>query len=92
MRLTVGFYCGVARRLGKETEVSIDVADGATLRDVSAALTFRFPAFVGPLVAPGTYDLVAPHFFSVNGQRVADLDAQAHEGDRVLLMAVTAGG
>ncbi len=92
MRLTVGFYCGVARRLGKETEVSLDVADRATLRDVSAALAARFPAFVGPLLAPGTFELVAPHFFSIDGRRVASLDVETHEGDRILLLAVTAGG
>lgn len=92
MKLTVGFYCGVARRLGKETEVAIDVPDDATLRDVSAALAARFPAFVGPLLAPGTFELVEPHFFSVNGQRVVSLDAKARDGDRILIMAVTAGG
>lgn len=92
MKLTVGFYCGVARRLGKEMEVAIDVRDDATLRDVSAALAARFPAFIGPLLAPGTFELVEPHFLSINGQRVASLDARPCDGGRILIMAVTAGG
>ncbi len=92
MKLIVGFYCGLARRICQETEMGLEVADGATLRDVSAALAARFPALVGPLIANGTFELVEPHFFNVNGRRRPHLDVQCHEGDRILLMAVTAGG
>nr|MBC7243854.1 MoaD/ThiS family protein [Chloroflexota bacterium] len=92
MKLTIGFYCGLARRLSKETEAEIEVNDGATLRDVGAALAQRFPAFLGPLITPGTHDLVEPHFFHVNGRRAANMDMPVQEGDRILLMTVTAGG
>lgn len=92
LRLTIGFYCGLARRLGNETEIALEVGDGATLREVSAALAARFPTFRGPLISPATYELVAPHFFSVNGRRETGLDAKVRDGDRILLMALTAGG
>ena len=92
LRLTVGFYCGVARRLGRETEVTLEVSDGATLREVSAALAARFPAFLGPLIAPATLELVEPHYYTVNGQRETNRGEKVKEGDRILLMAVTAGG
>lgn len=92
MKVTIGFYCGLARRLSKETSVEIEVNDGATLRDVSVALTRRFPAFLGQLIVPETYDLVEPHFFHVNGRRADGLDMLVQEGDRILLMTVTAGG
>ena len=92
MKLTVGFYCGLARRLSKETSVEIEVNDSATLRDVSAALAHRFPAFLGQLIVPETHDLVEPHFFHVNGRRADSLDLSVREGDRILLMTVTAGG
>ncbi|MBC7234074.1 MAG: MoaD/ThiS family protein [Chloroflexi bacterium] len=92
MKLTVGFYCGLARRLSKETEAEVEVHEGATLRDVCAALAKKFPAFLGQLIVPGTHDLVEPHFFNVNGSRAANLDVTVQEGDRILLMAITAGG
>ncbi|MGQ9492610.1 MAG: MoaD/ThiS family protein [Anaerolineae bacterium] len=92
MKLTIGFYCGLARRLSKETSVEIEVSDGATLRDVCTALAQRFPAFLGPLIVPETYDLAQPHFFHVNGRHEANLEAPVREGDRILLMAITAGG
>jgi hypothetical protein len=92
LNLTIGFYCGVARRLGKATEVALEVPDGGTLRDVSAALAARFPAFLGPLIAPATLELVEPHYYTVNGQRETNPGERVKEGDCILLMAVTAGG
>ncbi len=92
MKLTIGFYCGLARRLSKEISAEIEVSDGATLRDVAAALAQRFPAFWGQLIVPETHDLVEPHFFHVNGRRAESLDMSVREGDRILLMTVTAGG
>lgn len=92
MKLTIGFYCGLARRLSKETSVEIEVNDGATLRDVGAALARKFPAFLGQLIVPETHDLVEPHFFHVNGRRATSMDMPVQEGDRILLMTVTAGG
>ncbi len=92
MKLTVGFYCGLARRLSKETTVEISVGEDATLRDVVEALAKRFPAFLEELIVPETYELVRPHFFHVNGQHAASLDTPVRENDRILLMAITAGG
>jgi len=92
MQLTVEFYCGLARRLSGETSAMIDVGDHTTLRDVCAALAEKFPAFLGPLIAPQTYDLVEPHFFHLNGCRATSLYETVREGDRILLMVITAGG
>ena len=92
MQLTVGFYCGLARRLSKETTVEVSVGEDATLRDVAAALAKKFPAFLEQLIVPETYALVRPHFFSINGRHAASLDLTVSENDRILLMAITAGG
>jgi molybdopterin converting factor small subunit len=92
MRLTVELF-GLARRLSEEKEVTVEVSDGATLRDVVAALAARFPAFLGPLVVPGTYDLVEPYFFNYDGRRAArSLEERPKENDRLLLFFVTLGG
>jgi|GEM_PF-1417959 len=92
MKLTIDFYCGLARRLSRETSTVIEVSDHATLREVCAALAERFPTFLGPLIVPETYDLVEPHFFNINGRHAASLEVVPKEGDRVFLMAITAGG
>ena len=92
MKLTIGFYCGLARRICQETEIVVQVPVGATLRDVSAALAARYPGLVGPLIASSTFDLVPPHFLNINGQRASSMDDRPRDGDRILLMAVTAGG
>ena len=92
MQLTVEFYCGLARRLSGQSSAVIEVSDHATLRDVCGALAEKIPAFLGPLVAPQAYDLVEPHFFSLNGRRATSLDETVQEGDRILLMVITAGG
>jgi len=92
MKLTVEFYSGLALRLSKEKAASIEVGDNATLRDVSAALAQKFPAFLGALIVPETYELVSPHLFNIHGQAVASLDTKPEEGERILLLSVTAGG
>jgi molybdopterin converting factor small subunit len=92
MQLTVEMF-GLARRLSGEREVAIEIDSGATLRDVVVALTKRFPAFLGPLVVPETYELVEPYFFNYGGRRTArSLDEKPTEGDRLLLFFVTLGG
>lgn len=92
MRLTVELF-GLARRLSGEKEVTVEVGDEAALRDVVVALSKRFPAFLGPLVVPRTYELKEPYFFNYNGQRVAkSLDEKPKEGDRLVLFLVDAGG
>ena len=92
MRLPVELF-GLARRLGGEKEVIVEVSDEATLCDVVVALTRRFPAFLGPLVVPDTYELEEPYFFNYDGRRVAkSLKERPQEGDRLLLFLVDAGG
>ena len=92
MELTVEMF-GLARRLSGEREVEVQVDNDGTLRDVVVALTERFPALLGPLVVPETYELVEPYFFNYGGRRTArSLEEKPTEGDRLLLFFVTLGG
>jgi len=92
MQLTVELF-GLARRLSGKKEVTFQVSDEATLRDVVVILAKRFPAFLGPLVVPETYELVEPYFFNYDGRRVAkSLEEKPKEGDRLLLFLLDAGG
>ena len=84
---------GMARRLAQTKEVDITVGDTDTFRDVVRALAQKFPAFLGHIIAPDTYDLIEPYFLNVDARRVVhDLDEIPEEGKPLLLLFVDAGG
>ena len=92
MELIVEFF-GLPRRLSGVKETKVEVKPGASLREVVKALTAAFPAFLGDLVNPRTYDLNEPYFFNIDARRVApNLDYTPKEGERLLLLFVEAGG
>lgn len=90
--VTVEFY-GTARHVTRQKETTIELKEGGTFRDVVRALAARYPTLIGDVIQPGGNELQMPNMFNVNGQRVVrDLDAQPQDGERILLMFVTAGG
>ena len=92
MKLTVEML-GLSRRLAQTKESLVEVDDQATFRDVLAQLAARFPALVGPVIVPDTFDIVPSHMINVNGRNVVtDLDAHPQDGQRLILMFVEAGG
>ncbi len=92
MKLTVEFL-GLSRRLAETKECPVELAGMASYRDVMARLAMRFPALVGPVIVPGSLDLVPSYMLNSDGRRmVRDLDAPAHDGQRLLLMFAEAGG
>ncbi len=92
MKLTVEFF-GLPRRLSGKKETSVEVSDGATVRDVAIALAKQFPAFLGQLILPETYELVGSYFFyNFDAGRAVKEDERVEDGARLLLMFVDAGG
>jgi molybdopterin converting factor small subunit len=92
VEFTVEFF-GLPRRLSGVKETTVRVKAGATLRDVVAALSEMFPAFLGDLVDPQTYDLEEPYFFNIDARHVPrSLDHVPEAGERLLLLFVEAGG
>jgi len=84
---------GLARRLAQMKEVAVKVGDKDTYRDLVAALASRFPAFLGQIIVPRTYDLIDPYFFNVDARRVVhNLEEIPEEGKPILLFFVDAGG
>jgi len=80
---------GLARvRAGREV-VSILVEDGATWRDVIAALARASPALVGEAIAEDRRDLFGSYVLNVGGRHtIHDLDEEAslEEDDRLALL------
>jgi len=92
MNLIVEFL-GLSRGLAQTPEASISVAEGASYRDALAATAERFPALIGPVLQPRTYDLAPALMMNVNGRyAVRDLDAPAADGQRLIIMFLEAGG
>jgi hypothetical protein len=92
MKLTVELL-GLSRRLAQTKQSLVEIGDQATFRDVLAHLAMRFPALVGPVIVPHTFDIVSSHMINVDGRRVVtDLDLQPQDGQRLILMFVEAGG
>lgn len=92
MKLTVEML-GLSRRLTQTKESLVEMDDQATFRDVLAQLATRFPALVGPVIVPDTYDIVSSHMINVDGRSVVtDLDSHPQDGQRLILMFVEAGG
>lgn len=92
MEFTVEFF-GLPRRLSGLKETVVQVKRDATLRDVVRTLAKQFPAFLGALVNPETYDLEEPYFFNINARFVPpNLEYKPKEGERLLLLFIEAGG
>ncbi len=92
MKLDVEFL-GRARRLAQTKSCLIDVDDQATLRDVIRRIASRFPALVGPVISPENFELTPSYMLNIDGRRAAkDLDAPVHDGQRIILMFMEAGG
>lgn len=92
MKLTVEML-GLSRRLAQTRESLVEVSDQATFRDVLAQLATRYPALLGEVIVPETFDIVSSHMLNVDGRSiVTDLDAHPQDGQRLILMFVEAGG
>jgi molybdopterin converting factor small subunit len=92
MDLNVEFL-GLARELAGTRSCTIRLEGGATFRDLVSSLAVHFPLFIGPIIDGSSLELMRAFMLNVNGRAVVnDLDAQAADGQRVLLMFAEAGG
>lgn len=92
MRLTVEFL-GLARRLARTRETSIEIAPAASYRDVTRILAADFPDLVGPVIDPQTCEVVSSYMINLDGRcALHDYDAHPVDGQRLILMFVEAGG
>lgn len=92
MRVTVELF-GYPRQLAGEKEAAFDLSEEAHMRDVLVRLGERFPALLGPVIAPQTYELTAPYLLNIDGRRVvSDFDMRPEDGQHLLLFFVDAGG
>ena len=92
---------GLSRLVTGQKQVSLELEETATYRDIVRALSRQYPALVGNVIQSDKESLQAPNIFNLNARqmiqskqmdhRLADvLDPQ--KGDRIILMSISAGG
>ena len=92
MEFVVEFF-GLPRRLSGVKETTVQVKKNATLRDVAKELAKQFPAFLGPLLDPASFDIEQPYFFNIDARYVPrSLEHVPKPGERLLLLFLEAGG
>ena len=86
---------GISRVLTGVRELSLQVTDDTTFRDILALLGTRYPVLIGQVIHPDGTELFASNMLNLNGRhmlREEQLDESPQDGDRILLMSVLAGG
>ena len=92
MRLTVEFL-GLSRRLAQVKATELELDEPSTCRFVLQRLASQFPALLGQVIVPDTFDLVSSHIINIDGRRaVTDVDARVEDGQRLIFMFAEAGG
>jgi molybdopterin converting factor small subunit len=86
---------GLSRLVTGEREVSLSLEQGATYQDVVRALSEKYPALIGNVIQSDRKNLQAPNVFNLNARQMVQskqMENPLDEGDRIILMSVSAGG
>jgi molybdopterin converting factor small subunit len=91
-RVTVPMF-GLEREITTARQVELELADGAGMREVIAAMRAQLPELDGPVFCKGEDRLVEAFKFNINGRfYFEDMDFQLHPGDRIALLTPITGG
>jgi len=94
MRIQVELL-GLSRFAAGAKEITLDLKEGTTFRDLVRLLGSRYPAMIGNVIQPDGETLQAPNIFNLNARRMIEasqMDESPSDGDRIILMSVSAGG
>jgi len=94
MRIQVEFL-GLSRFTAGVKEITLDLEESTTFRDIVCLLATRYPAMIGNVIQPDGETLQYPNIFNLNAKRMikADqMDESPSDGDRIILMSMSAGG
>ncbi|MDY7079302.1 MAG: MoaD/ThiS family protein [Chloroflexota bacterium] len=94
MRIQVEFL-GLSRFAAGAKEITLDLEDDATFRDIARILGTKYPAMIGNVIQPDGETLQAPNIFNLDAKRMIQanqMDDSPNDGDRIILMSISAGG
>ena len=86
---------GLSRLVTGTREVSLDMPDESTYRDLVYALSEEYPGLVGNVIQADRRNLQAPNIFNLNARQMVQsrqMDDRLCEDDRIILMSISAGG
>jgi len=86
---------GLSRLVTGTREVSVEMPDEATYRDLVYALSEIYPGLVGNVIQADRRNLQAPNIFNLNARQMVQsrqMDDRLREDDRIILMSISAGG
>ncbi len=88
-------FSGVSRVLTRTRQISLNLKSDATFQDLLRILGERHPELLGEVINPTDYTLEGANMLNLNGKRMLQPDQMGgspHDGDRIILMSVLAGG
>ncbi len=94
MKVTVEFL-GVAGLAAGTREVTLELAEGTTFRQIVRRLSERYPDLVGRVIAEDRETMFGSNILNRNGKTVIRdelLDTCPQDGDKLFIMAILAGG
>jgi molybdopterin converting factor small subunit len=94
MKVTVELL-GLSRLAAGQKEVTLQVDDSATFRDIIRDLGRRYPKMIGNVIKPDGESLQRPNVLNQNAKRMIreeQMDEHPSDGDRIILMSISAGG
>ncbi len=94
MKVTVEFL-GVAGLAAGTREVTLELPEGTTFRQIVRRLSERYPDLVGKVIAEDRETMFGSNILNRNGKTVIRdelLDTCPQDGDKLFIMAILAGG
>ena len=86
---------GLSRLVAGTKQIALDLEEGATYRDIVRVLSDMYPAMIGNVIQPDRQSLQAPNIFNLNARQMIQsrqMENHLSDGDRVILMSMSAGG
>jgi molybdopterin converting factor small subunit len=94
MRISVEFL-GLSRLITGEKTRDFDLVKGTTFQGLVHELGATYPAMIGDVIQSSGKALQAPNIFNLDGKRMIQqnqMQDSLNDGDRVVLMSMSAGG
>jgi len=88
-------FIGISRLLTGTSKLSLMVDSSTTYQDLLKKITGKFPALVGQVVKPESFEFYPSNMFSLDGKRMIkpqDMNQSCQDGDRLIVMSILAGG
>lgn len=88
-------FTGISRMLTGQSDVSLTLVPGDSLRQVVSSLADLYPALLGEVIEKDGQNLIPTNVFSLNGEKILhenDLQFTPQNGDKLILLSLLAGG